>query len=87
MAEQCGDAAAQGCARAQQDEQEESEHSGRENQRKCGERLKNSQPAAAAQHQPRCQRHGYGQQDGSRDRCQLEREREGLPIHLFTVNE
>ena len=40
-----------------------------------------SEPAAAAQHQQRRERHGDGKENRSGDSGETERECEGLPVH------
>ena len=84
MAEQRGNAAAKGGARTEQDEKEKTEHGRRQNHGQRGERFKRGEPAAAAQHEQRRERHGDGKQNSRGDRCQTERECEGLPVHEFT---
>ncbi len=81
MAEQGRDAAADGRARTEQDEKKESEHGGRQNHGKRGQGFKRSEPAAAAQHEQRCERHGNGEENRRGDRGQTERKCEGLPVH------
>jgi hypothetical protein len=71
MTQQASNAAAEGCSWAEKDEQEESEDGGRQDKWQGCESFDNSEPAAAAQNQDRCQRHGYGEQNGRGDRGQL----------------
>ena len=51
MAEEGCDSAADGGARAEQDQQEEAEDGGRQDKRECGESFKCGEPAAAAEDQ------------------------------------
>ncbi len=81
MAEQGSNAAAKGRARAEQDEKKEAEHGGRQNHGQRGESFKRGEPAAAAQHEQRRERHGDGEENRRGDRGQTERECEGLPVH------
>ena len=73
-AKEGGDSAANSGVRSQQNQQKESENRGRQHQRQSGKRLKGREPASAAQHQQRRQRHCDGQQNGRCDGCESERE-------------
>ena len=81
MAEEGRDAAAHGRARAEQDEEKEAEHGGRQNHGQRGQCFQRGEPAAAAQHEHGCERHGDGEKNRRGDRGQSERECEGLPVH------
>ena len=71
MAEEGRDAAADGRARAEQDEKKESEHGGRQNHGQSGQSFKRGQPAAAAQHEQRRERHGDSEKNRRGDRGQI----------------
>ena len=83
MAEEGGDAAADGGAGAEEDEKKEAEHGGRQDHGQRGQGFKRGEPAAAAEHEQRRERHGDGEEDRRGDRGQPERECERLPVHGF----
>ena len=72
-----------GRAGAEQDEQKKSKHRGRQNHGQRGQSFQRGEPAAAAQHQQRRERHGDSEKNRRGDRGQSERECEGLPVHDF----
>ena len=67
MAEQSGNAAAKSRARPEQHEKKETENGGRQNHGQGGKSFNSSEPAAAAQHDKRRERHGDGEQNRGSD--------------------
>ena len=81
MAEQGGNAAAKGCSRAEQDKKKEAEDGGRQDHGQRGESFNGGEPAAAAEHDERCERHSDGEKNRCSDGGETKREGECLPVH------
>jgi len=81
MTEQGGDAPAKGCAGAEKDEKKEAEDGGRQDHRKSGEGFNGGEPAAAAEHDERSERHGDDEKNRGGDGGEAKRESECLPVH------
>ncbi len=83
MAEEGGDAAAEGGAGAKENKKKEAEHGGRQNHGQRGQSFKSGEPASAAQHDERGERHGDGEKNRGGDRGETKAERRMLASPLL----